>query len=477
MRCLLVIAALLCAVALATSIRDKIPAAEWKAAMLRAAETRASAQATAAAFRAANPTHDASSLAPVILVPGLGGSELEAKLHRFDVPAWYCSKDYDWYTLWISIEEVIASPCLLSNLGITYNSNNNTYSNVAGVQIRALDWGGLNGINCLDNDDGSWICGLTAYYQPISTALEGIGYVAGTNLYGAPYDWRLGTDYLYTTVWAQNFTALIEDAYTANGNQAVHLITHSMGGPTVLYFLNQKSQQWKDQYVASFVPIAGPWSGSPKALGAVVAGDNFGAEIFGMSLLDRSVIANISRMSGGVMELVPNANYYNETWDFIVTPSKGYDDEEFPQLFSDLGLQPATTALYQHMAPLIDSLSHPNINTYCLYGYGLETPYQYVFANDFAPGVWQEASQINSDNFGDGTVPLESLQLCNTWDGIQPDQTACREYDLSGHIAILTDEELLADLLNIVTGKFGAMTCNTPTLDNYLATNPKFKKQ
>jgi hypothetical protein len=33
-------------------------------------------------------------------------------------------------------------------------------------------------------------------------------------------------------------------------------ITHSLGGPTILYFLNRRSLAWKDQFIASFIPIA-----------------------------------------------------------------------------------------------------------------------------------------------------------------------------------------------------------------------------
>ena len=69
-----------------------------------------------------------------------------------------------------------------------------------------------------------------------------------------------------------NFKNLIQDTYTLNGNKKVVLIGHSMGNTNVLYFLNQQPQKWKDQYVAKFVSLAGPYGGAAKTLRLVASG-------------------------------------------------------------------------------------------------------------------------------------------------------------------------------------------------------------
>lgn len=56
-----------------------------------------------------------------------------------------------------------------------------------------------------------------------------------------------------------------------NGNRSVHIVTHSLGGPTTLFFLNAMTQEWKDTYIKTFTPIAGPWAGASAALRAVVS--------------------------------------------------------------------------------------------------------------------------------------------------------------------------------------------------------------
>lgn len=78
----------------------------------------------------------------------------------------------------------------------------------------------------------------------------------------------------------------------------VWLVTHSMGGPTALYFMNAMGAAWVSEFIEGFVPIAGPWSGSPDALRAQVEGTNFGLGIGDLSLISASRVAKICRQSG-----------------------------------------------------------------------------------------------------------------------------------------------------------------------------------
>lgn len=65
--------------------------------------------------------------------------------------------------------------------------NASHYEDAPGVQIEAIDFGGLDGIRSLDT--GS-LAGATSYMAPLIDALEQKGYRAGEDLFGAPYDWR-----------------------------------------------------------------------------------------------------------------------------------------------------------------------------------------------------------------------------------------------------------------------------------------------
>ena len=45
-----------------------------------------------------------------------------------------------------------------------------------------------------------------------------------------------------------------------------------MGNPMILYFLNQKPQSWKDQYIKSFISMSGPYGGAAKTLRLMASG-------------------------------------------------------------------------------------------------------------------------------------------------------------------------------------------------------------
>ena len=61
------------------------------------------------------------------------------------------------------------------------------------------------------------------------------GYNRGSNLHGAPYDFRKAAheheDYF------SRVKSLIEETFLANGETSVIILTHSLGSPMMLYFL------------------------------------------------------------------------------------------------------------------------------------------------------------------------------------------------------------------------------------------------
>lgn len=70
----------------------------------------------------------------------------------------------------------------------------------------------------------------------------------------------------------KNLKSLIEDTYEKNNESRVTLIAHSMGCPTMLYFLNSQTQAWKDKYINMFVTISGVWGGAAKTLRVMASG-------------------------------------------------------------------------------------------------------------------------------------------------------------------------------------------------------------
>lgn len=161
-------------------------------------------------------------------IVGIGGSSLDAQLHKKDSPSWYCFKNWDWFRIWFNVEELLAQvlicglcwllvgywacfginksfqKCWFDNLQVTYNTNNQTYSNPYGVETRPTDFGGTTvctqqyasntawilftvyqGVEYLDYHLGLPIT-FTAQFANMVKSLVEVGYVRGQNVRGAP---------------------------------------------------------------------------------------------------------------------------------------------------------------------------------------------------------------------------------------------------------------------------------------------------
>jgi len=50
---------------------------------------------------------------------------------------------------------------------------------------------------------------------------------------------------------------LVEDTYSANGNKKITLMSHSLGCPYTLIFLNKQTKDWKDKYILQWITLSG----------------------------------------------------------------------------------------------------------------------------------------------------------------------------------------------------------------------------
>jgi len=367
---------------------------------------------------------------------------LEAKIAKSS-PHWYCYDNYDWFRLWLPLPELFVQDCWFDNLKVFYNGTTKQYKNTVGVETKVMDFGGIAGIDYLDKWWG-WPISFTSYYSKLIAAYEAVGYKMGETLFGAPYDWRVPSSSreLAETGFFDQFQDLIENIFTKT-NSSVHILTHSMGGPTALAFFNRMNQTWLDKYIASFIPIASPWAGAAKPLRALVSGDNFGIEILGFNLINLEDVAQLARQAGGIVELVPATKFYGDDV-FVVRHGKNYTAKELPQLFTDIG-SPITNEVYKNTEFLLNDLQAPHVNTHCVYGYGLQTEIMYKYGDQ-----WTDP-EISYNDLGDGTVPEDSLRQCNIWKTEQPQPVEVKEFNLLGHSAILEDDEVFEYLISLTT--------------------------
>ena len=81
-------------------------------------------------------------LHPVILVPGDGGSQIEARLNKTSAH-WWCSKTSDWYDLWLNINQMLQPEvqCWSDNVALQYDTASHTTRDAPGVETRIPGFG------------------------------------------------------------------------------------------------------------------------------------------------------------------------------------------------------------------------------------------------------------------------------------------------------------------------------------------------
>lgn len=67
--------------------------------------------------------------------------------------------------------------------------------------------------------------------------------------------------------------SLVEDTFNNQGSK-VALVSHSMGCLYTLHFLNTMTQEWKDNHILIWVPMAPVFGGSSNIISLMASGSN-----------------------------------------------------------------------------------------------------------------------------------------------------------------------------------------------------------
>eukprot|EP00475_Leptophrys_vorax_P015994 TRINITY_DN2237_c0_g1_i2.p1 TRINITY_DN2237_c0_g1~~TRINITY_DN2237_c0_g1_i2.p1 ORF type:complete len:290 (-),score=64.27 TRINITY_DN2237_c0_g1_i2:49-918(-) len=271
------------------------------------------------------------------------------------------------------------------------------------------------------------------------------GYQVGTSVRGAPYDWRMGPDGLGD--YYPKLQSLIEETYQLNGNERVLIVTHSMGGPVALYFLNQMSADWKQKFIQAYVPIAPPFGGAAGVLKSSISGYNFGISIFPHDYLWP---VQVNSPSG--IFLLPDPSIFTGT--LISTPSKNYTSADYKQLVKDIGEPTAIAFFDQAYSTAVHTLTAPLVDTYVFYGSGTPSAIGFTYSSDIQAGVANsDPSGVESED-GDGTVPIRSAQVYTNWASVH----LASGFKLTGtplmnvtHLGMLTDATSLQVIADLIT--------------------------
>ncbi|CAG2171481.1 unnamed protein product [Oppiella nova] len=369
-------------------------------------------------------------LYPIILVPGDGGSQIDAKLDKADVPHYFCDKKTDdYFNLWLNLALLVpfVIDCWIDNMKLVYDNTTRTTSNSIGVETQVP---GLGNTSTVEYVDPSRVP-VSGYFNNLVDQLVKFGYERGTTIRGAPYDFRKAPNELAD--YLSQVKALVQDTYEKNNKTKSILLCHSMGCPTMLYLLNRQTQQWKDKYVQSLVTLAGPWGGAVKSLKAFASGDNFGVVV-----VPSLTIREDERTFPSLAYLLPSDKVWGPDEVLMESTLRNYTTRNYRDFFEDINYMTGYN-MWLDVRNLTYNMTPPGVEVHCLHGHGLDTMHKLVYNKGKFPD--SQPHIVYGD--GDGTVNLKSLSSCLQWKGKQKQNVFYQSYLNSDHILIMSDPRVI----------------------------------
>ncbi|XVE55728.1 hypothetical protein DITRI_Ditri03aG0181600 [Diplodiscus trichospermus] len=394
-----------------------------------------------------------SNLHPLILVPGSGGNQLEARLTTDYKPLnlfcnrWYpISKDKEgWFRLWFD-PSVLLTPftkCFNQRMMLYYDRELDDYHNAPGVETRVPEFGSTESLLYLNPN----LKQLTEYMAPLVEPLEGIGYVRGETLFGAPYDFRYGLaaeghPSHVGSKFLQDLKDLIEKASASNGGKPVILLSHSLGGLYVLQLLNRNPPSWRQRFIKHFVALSAPWGGTVQEMLTFASGSSFG-----VPLVDPLLVRREQRSSESNLWLMPSPKLFGPGKVLVSTPKQAYSAHDIPQFLSDIGFPEGVIPYMSRILPLTEALTAPNVSVTCIIGTGVKTPETLFYGK---AGFDEQPEVVYGD--GDGTVNLGSLlALESLWADEKSQPLKVIKISGISHTSILEDNAALDEIVGEIS--------------------------
>ncbi|XP_010536543.1 PREDICTED: lecithin-cholesterol acyltransferase-like 4 [Tarenaya hassleriana] len=367
------------------------------------------------------------NLDPVLLVPGIAGSILNAVDHEngTEERVWVriFGADREFRTkLWSKFDP---------STGKTITLDPKT--SIVVPEDRA----GLYAIDVLDPD---MIIGAEGvyYFHEMIVEMIGWGFQEGKTLFGFGYDFRQ-SNRLQETM--DHFAKKLESVYKASGEKKINVISHSMGGLLVKCFMSLHSDIF-EKYVKNWIAVAAPFRGAPGYItSALLNGmsfvngweQNFFISKWSMHqlLIECPSIYELMCCPGfewqlpPVLELWREKQSNGETSDVVLesyctlesvnvfkealaSNAAMYDGEAIPLPFN----RAIMTWAHETHRILSSAKLPPQVKFYNIYGTNLDTPHSVCYGNEKMPVKdltklrYFQPTYICVD--GDGTVPVES---------------------------------------------------------------------
>ncbi|RCV24611.1 hypothetical protein SEVIR_5G097700v4 [Setaria viridis] len=386
---------------------------------------------------------DEVALHPIVLVPGISCSELEARLtdaYRPSLPRCGAMKGKGWFGLWANSTDLAAHhyvPCFTEQMSLAYDPAAGDYLNLPGVETRVRNFGSSRGFQ--RNPKHSDWC-----FEVLRRALERVGYRDGDTLFGAPYDLRHappppapGQPSEVFSRYFRRLTRLIEDASRRNQGKKVILFGHSFGGTVALDFVRSTPMSWRRGHIKHLV-LAAPL---PAAAGFVRPLRNFASGsallyVPGTAALPLTLRPMWRSFESAILNFPSPAVFGRRP--VVVTRERNYSAHDMEEFLAAVGAGAAVEPFRRRAVPRMRYFQAPMVPTTCINGVGNETPEQLVYWDgdfDKVPEV------VNGD--GDEDINLISMLEFDEQMRRQPEQKKMfKSIKLHGasHGTIVTEE-------------------------------------
>ena len=305
---------------------------------------------------------------PVILVPGVMGTELKQDIGQIS------------FTFWPNIQQMIFwfLDDFMDPLAMNTDGSPSDSSVIIGDMIRSLS-GGLYNI-----------------FAGLENSLVSIGYEEDNDLFVFPYDWRLDIRNS-----SQKLKDKIDAVLTQTGSQKIDVVAHSMGGlVTKQYTLDNTAAK-----IDKLIFVGTPHLGSPKSAKMLLFGDHL-VKIF-VPLLNPGEMKYLAQNMLSVYQLLPSSSYFTQIGRYIydLTNSQSFDYQGTKQYLTDTGRNATLLQnAYDFHTSALDDFAVGNLDAYNIVGCDSATLGKILIRNGVFTGTEYGLELVP----GDGTVPLES---------------------------------------------------------------------
>ncbi len=314
-------------------------------------------------------------------------------------------------------------------------------------------------------------------YSDLIDYLKRQGYVEGVDLWVFPYDWRMD---IRSTV------GLLDERVTqaligANGGRTdpatwtirrADIVAHSMGGLVARAYMADPAHAAR---VDQLLTLGSPQLGAARFLKTLIYGDTFGTYFLGIGL-DPDEVKDLVQNMAGAWQLMPSREYFtyydgsdaNHLRPFIEdrdvdgnsTASGALDYDGVTTLLRNLGKNQVAQSKTDAFHSALDRQHNGGVNGVrwaALVGYGQGTPGQ---IREYTGSCWSWYHYVacpkrdETPTDGDGTVPTMSVAMGDPWRDSLIDSGAQRWYIQRSHGDLVERDYTLG----VATGDGPALT-------------------